>query len=51
MLKWGILESLKKMVSQAWVRRMPKINQVDQLCDDCLARKKRWAPFPDKAEH
>jgi hypothetical protein len=51
MLEWGISESLKKMVSQAWVRGMPKISQVDQLCDDCLARKQRWAPFPDKAEH
>jgi hypothetical protein len=38
-------QSLKKMAAEKWVRGLPKIEQVDQLCDGCLADKHHHAPF------
>jgi transposase InsO family protein len=44
-------QSLRKMVAEEWVRGLPKIEQVDQLCDGCLAGKHRRAPFPEQVEY
>jgi hypothetical protein len=38
--------SLRKMSSKGHVRGLPIIDQVDELCDACLAGKQRRAPFP-----
>jgi hypothetical protein len=38
-------QSLKKMAVEQWVRGLPKIVQVDQLCDGCLTGKHHQAPF------
>jgi hypothetical protein len=43
--------AFKMMANQGWVRSLPCIQQVDQLCDGCLVGKHRRAPFPEKAEH
>jgi hypothetical protein len=39
------------MVNQDWVRGMPQIDHVDQLCDGCLAGKHQCTLFPEKAEY
>jgi hypothetical protein len=44
-------QSLRKMASQAWIRGLSKIDQVDQLFDSCLTGKQWQAPFPNKVEH
>jgi hypothetical protein len=33
------------MAVEQWVRGLPKIVQVDQLCDGCLTGKHHQAPF------
>jgi hypothetical protein len=38
--------SLRKMGLEGLVRGLPAIDQVDKLCDACLAGKQRQAPFP-----
>jgi len=38
--------ALRKMGREALVRGLPKLEQVDQLCDACLAGKHRRTPFP-----
>ena len=40
---------LRKMARDELVRGLPLLNQVEQLCDACLAGKQRRAPFPQKA--
>jgi transposase InsO family protein len=41
--------ALRKMTREGLVRGMPLLNQVDQVCEACLAGKQRRAPFPQKA--
>jgi transposase InsO family protein len=44
-------QALKKLSSQGWVRGMPKVDHVDQLCDGCLASKHWHSLFLEKAEY
>jgi hypothetical protein len=41
--------ALRKMGREELVHGLPVINQVQQVCDACLAGKQRRAPFPQKA--
>jgi len=41
--------ALRKMGREELVRGLPVIDQVQQVCDACLAGKQRRAPFPQKA--
>jgi transposase InsO family protein len=41
--------ALRKMGREKLVRGLPVIDQVQQVCDACLAGKQRRAPFPQKA--
>jgi transposase InsO family protein len=41
--------ALRKMSREELVRGLPTLEQVNQLCDACLAGKHRRAPFPQKA--
>jgi hypothetical protein len=41
-------QALKKLSSHGWVRGMPKVDHVDQLCDGCLAGKHRSSLFLEK---
>jgi hypothetical protein len=38
--------SLKKMASDGLVRGLPELDQIEQLCEACLAGKHHRAPFP-----
>lgn len=38
--------TLRKMARDELVRRLPLLNQVEQLCDACMAGKQRRTPFP-----
>ncbi|KAK1663428.1 hypothetical protein QYE76_051587 [Lolium multiflorum] len=42
--------ALRTMSSSGMVRGLPAIEHVDQLCDTCLAGKKKWASFPQVAK-
>jgi hypothetical protein len=44
-------QSFKKMAAGQWVQGLPKIEQVDQLYDSCLASKHHGAPFSKGAEY
>jgi hypothetical protein len=44
-------QALKKMASQQMVNGLPRIEQIDQLCDGCLMGKHRRMPFLEKAEY
>jgi hypothetical protein len=33
------------------VRGLPQINHVNQVCDNCLAGKQKWATFPSMAKY
>jgi hypothetical protein len=39
------------MSSEHCIHGLPKIEQVNQLCDGCLVGKHRRTPFPQKAEY
>ena len=41
------MPALQKMAREEIVRGLPMIEQVDQLCDACLAGKQRCTAFPD----
>jgi len=41
--------ALRKMGREELVRGLPAIDQVQQVCDACLAGKQRRTPFPQKA--
>lgn len=43
--------ALRKLARDGWVRGMPEIEHVDQLCGGCLAGKHRRTPFPQRAEY
>jgi hypothetical protein len=45
------LPGTKKMASQEWVHGLPRIDQVNQLCDGCLADRHRCTPFPEQTEY
>ena len=45
------MPALRKMVKEELVRELPKVGQVDQLCEACLLGKQKRLPFPKKAEH
>ena len=40
---------LRKMAREELVRGLPLLNQVEQVCEACLAGKQRRVPFPQKA--
>jgi transposase InsO family protein len=42
-------DALRRTARDELVRGMPLLNQVDQLCDACLAGKHRRTPFPQRA--
>jgi transposase InsO family protein len=44
-------QALKKMANEQWVHGLLKIQQVDQLCDGCLAGKHRRTPFLEQAQY
>lgn len=44
-------DALRKLVKEGMVRGMPQLDNVDQLCDACLAGKQRRAPFPLEAKY
>ena len=39
-------QGLQKLSKGEMVRGLPRIDLVDQVCDGCLVRKQRRAPFP-----
>jgi transposase InsO family protein len=41
--------SLRKLATQRMVRGLPKLTQVEKVCDSCLVGKQRRAPFPAQA--
>ena len=41
--------ALRKMAREELVRGLPLLNQVEQVCEACLAGKQRRVPFPQKA--
>jgi hypothetical protein len=41
--------SLRKMASAGLVRGLPTLEHVEQVCEACIARKHRRAPFPQQA--
>jgi hypothetical protein len=43
-------QGLERLASQEMVRGLPRIEHLEQLCDACLARKQRRAPFPQVAK-
>jgi transposase InsO family protein len=42
--------ALRKMAREELVRGLPSIEQVDQLCEACLAGKQRRTAFPDQTQ-
>jgi transposase InsO family protein len=42
---------LRQLAQGGMVRGLPQIDQVDQVCDSCLAGKQRRQPFPSKAKY
>jgi transposase InsO family protein len=42
--------ALRKMAREELVRGLPLLDQVEQLCDACLAGKQKRSPFPQKAQ-
>ena len=44
------MPALRKMARKELVRGLPTIDQVDQLCEACLAGKQRRTAFPDRAQ-
>ena len=44
-------DALRKLGKGGLVRGLPQLDQVDQLCDACLAGKQRRAPFPQQANY
>jgi hypothetical protein len=45
------MNALRKMAREELVRGLPQIEQVDQLCDACLAGKQRRSSFPTEAQY
>jgi hypothetical protein len=43
-------QGVKKMATGGWVHCLPQIDQVDQLCDGCLADNRWHTPFPEQTE-
>ena len=43
------MPALRRMAREELVRGLPAIEQVDQLCEACIAGKQRRTPFPDQA--
>lgn len=41
--------ALRKMAREELVHGLPPLNQVEQVCDACLAGKHHRAPFPQSA--
>jgi hypothetical protein len=41
--------ALRRMGKEEMVRGLPVLEQVEQLCESCLAGKQRCAPFPHQA--
>jgi transposase InsO family protein len=44
------MPALRKMAREELVRGLPSIEQVDQLCEACLAGKQRRTAFPDQTQ-
>ncbi|WVZ58547.1 hypothetical protein U9M48_008813 [Paspalum notatum var. saurae] len=44
------MPALRKMAREELVRGLPEIEQVDQLCEACLAGKQKRTPFPEQAK-
>jgi hypothetical protein len=42
-------QSLRRLANHDMVRGLPPLQQVEQLCDACLAGKHRCTPFPEQA--
>jgi transposase InsO family protein len=45
------MSALRKMAREELVRGLPAVEQVDQLCEACLAGKQRRSSFPEKIEY
>jgi hypothetical protein len=43
--------ALRKLARDDMVRGLPEVEQVDQICDGCLAGKHRRSSFPHRAEY
>jgi hypothetical protein len=46
-----VFQAMKKMVNRQMVHGLPKIEQVNQVCNGCLTVKHRRTPFPEQAEY
>jgi hypothetical protein len=44
-------DALRRLVNTKMVLGLPVLDQVDQVCDDCLVRKQRHASFLGQARH
>lgn len=44
------MTALRKMARDDMVRGLPMVEEVDQLCEACLAGKQKRTPFPDQSQ-
>jgi transposase InsO family protein len=44
-------QALRKLGREEMVRGLPSIDQVDQMCEDCILAKQKRAPFPQAAKY
>jgi hypothetical protein len=42
------MPSLRRMAKEELVRGLPDIEQVDSICEACMAGKKKRSSFPDQ---